>query len=98
MRLINFLVSIRKLPPLSELSGDEERFLFELHELWSKLGALQVADTFGLASQKSPSTSYRLLVSLKDKGLLRLDVDTEDRRKRHIHFTETAHNLFTALG
>lgn len=97
MRLINFLVSIRKLPPLSELTGDEERFLFELHALWDRNGALQVADTYALASQKSPSTAYRLLVSLRDKGLLEVDVDTADKRKRHVRFTDIAHRLFASL-
>lgn len=97
MRLINFLVSIRKLPPLSQLTGDEERFLFELHDLWARNGAMQVADTYALASQKSPSTAYRLLASLREKGLLDIDVDAADKRKRHVRFTDTAHHLFASL-
>ena len=40
-RLLNFLVSIRRLPPLSELSGDEERMLFELRALWQKRGTME---------------------------------------------------------
>jgi DNA-binding PadR family transcriptional regulator len=72
--------------------------LFDLQELWSRTGALQVADTYGLAHQKSPSTAYRLLISLKSKGLIDLQVDTVDKRERHIHFTQTAQKLFDALG
>ncbi|MEN9393751.1 MAG: hypothetical protein RLZZ104_2094, partial [Pseudomonadota bacterium] len=37
-RFINFLVSLRRLPPLSKLSGDEERMLFELRLLWERQG------------------------------------------------------------
>lgn len=98
MRLINFLVSIRRLPPLSELSGDEERFLFELHEIWVRQGSLSVNDTYGLGGRKSASTAYRLLMALKAKGLVYVSIDEADKRKRDITFTGTAQDLFAALG
>ena len=68
-RLLNFLVGIRRLPPLSELSGDEERMLFELRARWQERGALTVADAYDLAKGSSSITSYRRLIALKDKGL-----------------------------
>ena len=90
MRLVNFLVGLRRLPPLSELTGDEERMLFELRLLWSTQGKLSVADVYDLVTSQSASTSYRQLMALKKKGLVNIEVSGEDRRKRKISFT----NLF----
>ena len=98
MRLLNFIVSLRRLPPLSELSGDEERMLFELRALWDKQGALTVADVYDLGINQSASTSYRQLVSLKDKGLLEISVAEDDKRKRDVRFTKAAEDLFSTIG
>jgi hypothetical protein len=98
LRLLNFIVNLRRLPPLSELSGDEERMLFELRALWDKQGALAVADVYDLGINQSPSTSYRQLVSLKDKGLLEISVAEDDKRKRDVRFTKAAEDLFSAIG
>lgn len=97
-RLLNFLVSIRRLPPLSELSGDEERMLFELRALWERRGALTVADAYDLAKGSSSITSYRRLMALKDKGLVDVAGMEDDRRKRTVKFTPTAEELFSRLS
>lgn len=98
LRLLNFMVNLRRLPPLSELSGDEERMLFELRALWDTQGALTVADVYDLGINQSASTSYRQLVSLKDKGLLEISVAEDDKRKRDVGFTKAAEDLFSAIG
>ena len=98
IKLINLLVSLRRLPPLSELTGEQERLLFELKMLHDRKGSLTVADVYDLAKGKSAATSYRNLVALKEKGLLDVQVDNDDRRKRCVNFTSTARNLFSAIG
>jgi len=98
LRLLNFMVSLRRLPPLSELSGDEERMLFELRALWERQGALSVADVYDLGGKQSASTSYRQLVALKDKGLVEIAVVEGDKRRRDVTFTKAAEALFSALG
>ena len=98
LRLLNFMVSLRRLPPLSELSGDEERMLFELRVLWEKQGALSVADVYGLGIKQSDSTSYRQLIALKNKGLLAISVAEVDKRRRDVSFTKTAEDLFSVIG
>ena len=97
-RILNFLVSIRRLPPLSELSGDEERMLFELRALWEQRGALTVADAYDLGIGSPSITSYRRLVALKDKGLVDIAVMEADRRKRTVKFTPFAEDLFNRLA
>lgn len=97
-RLLNFLIALRRLPPLSALSGDEERLLFELRHLWSLQGQLSVSDVYDLAAGKSASTAYRQLMSLRDKGFVEISVTSEDKRKREVTFTNTAEHLFNKLG
>lgn len=97
-KLLSFMIALRRLPPLSELTGDEERLLFELRQLWEKQGFLSVADVYDLAGRKSASTAYRQLVALKDKGLVHVAIAEDDRRRREVTFTTEAEDLFAALG
>lgn len=95
---INLLTAMRRLPPLSELSGDEERLLFELKVRFLEQGAFSVSEIYDLAQGKSAATAYRHLVSLKDKGLLEINQEKDDKRKRKVTFTKTAQDLFLALS
>ncbi len=62
LKVINLLVGLRRLPPLSELTGEEERLLFELKSLYDEQGFLSVSDAYDLISGKSATTSYRNLM------------------------------------
>jgi len=98
IKLISFMVSLRRLPPLSELTGEEERLLFELYEIWERSGEISVSDVYGLGRGKSASTAYRTFISLKDKGMIDVSVDDNDKRKREVSFTNLARQLFAAMG
>lgn len=98
VKLVNFLVSLRNLPPLSEISGEEERLLFALYALCEKQGRLSVSDVYNIHGNKSASTAYRQLMSLKEKKLIDVQTDVSDKRKRHINFTPAAERLFAALS
>lgn len=99
VRLVNFLVALRRMPPLSELSGDEERLLFELYRLAEgRDEPLGVSDVYDLGGTKSASAAYRNLVGLRKKGLVKITVDKDDKRKRHITFTSTAVDLLGKIA
>jgi len=98
MNLVNLLVALRRLPPLGTLTGDEERLLFELKALEDSEEALTVSHVYDLLEDKSGSTSYRNLTSLKEKGLVSISTDPNDGRKRFISFTPDADTIFSALG
>ena len=98
LKLLNLLVSLRRLPPLANLSGDEERLLFELKALLDRQGSLRVSDAYALGAGKSGTTAYRQLMSLKEKGLLVVELDAADRRHRRVYFTDLANKLFSAVG
>jgi len=97
-RLLNFIIALRRLPPLSELSGEEERMLFEMRQVWEYQGSLSVSDVYGMVSGKSPSTAYRLATALRDKGLVEILVAETDKRGREIRFTSKAEYLFQKLA
>ncbi|MEY4055603.1 MAG: hypothetical protein RL519_938 [Pseudomonadota bacterium] len=94
LRIINLLNTLRRLPPLSKLSGDEERLLFELRELWARQGSLSVNDVYDLIASQSASTSYRQLLALKEHGLVEVTVAEQDKRLRRVNFTPKAERLF----
>ena len=72
--------------------------LFELRLLYEHKGCLSVADVYDLARGKSPTTAYRQLMGLKDKGFVKVTLAADDKRKRDVTFTTTALDLFAALG
>ena len=98
IKFINLLNSLRRLPPLSQLSGDEERMLFELRELEANQGTLSVHDVYDLIASQSPSTSYRQLIALKKQGLVDITVANADKRMRLVKFTRQAEHLFRSFG
>lgn len=96
-RLLNFMIALRRMPPLSELSGDEERLLFEIRQAWEYNGSVSVSDVYAMVQSKSASTAYRTALSLKEKGLIDFEIDPADRRRREIRFTSKADYLFNSI-
>lgn len=97
-KLINFLVAVRRMPPLSDLTGDEERMLFELYALAQEKNPLVVTDVYKIPGFNSRSTCYRTLVALREKGIVDFDACDEDRRKRHVRFTSAAEHIFQSFA
>jgi len=97
LKLLNLLIFLRSVPPLSALNGDEERILFAIYATWQEQGELWVSDVYRLGGEKSASSAYRHLMSLKKKGLVNITIDDEDKRRRRVTFTKAAERLFAAL-
>lgn len=96
-RLMSILVALRRLPPLSQLTGDEERMLFELQHLLEARGEITITDVYEVKSEKSASSLYRLLMSLHKKGFVEFSSDGADKRKKIIAFSDVAKQLFKSL-
>ena len=96
--LINLMVQLRRPPPLSGLTGDEERLLFELYVMAQAHSQILVTDVYKVPGFGSRSRSYRTLVSLRVKGIVAFDLDETDRRKRHVSFTDAAQIIFSSLS
>jgi hypothetical protein len=80
------------------LSGDEERMLFALRELWLDKSEVSLSDAYGSFPGQSASTSHRQVSRLVEKGLLELSDHASDGRRKLITFSGQAESLFKALG
>ena len=96
-KVLKFMVSIRRLPPLSLLSGQEERMLFDLLEAHHSGRTLLVRDAMNLGNLP-PATAYRHVASLRKKGLIDFLSDPNDARKKEIVFLPPAVNLLKQLS
>ena len=96
--LINLMVQLRRTAPLSGLTGDEERLLFELYVMAQAHSQILVTDVYQCPGFGSRSSSYRTLVSLREKDIVAFDVDETDRRKRRVTFTDAAQIIFSSLS
>ena len=89
LNLVNVLVILRRLPPLSELTGEEERALFELRTILKD-------DPSAMPAQLPEPIQARLL-SLRNKGLIAFDLAHNANFGPNIAFTPAAEDLFAAL-
>lgn len=97
LRVLNFMVSLRRLPPLSMLSGQEERMLFDLLDAHHSGQTLLVRDAMQLGDAP-PATAYRYVIALKKKGLIDFMTDPNDARKKEIVFLPPAIDLLKQLS
>lgn len=87
LRLLNLLNAIRQMSPFSELTAEEEQLLGRLVLRWHSQDSFTVGDIMREELSASPSTVYRRLVGLRDKGLAELQADPRDKRVKYIRPT-----------
>lgn len=90
VRLLNVLGAIRSLCPFNALKADEEAMLQDLLLRWHEGGPLTLGDIMRDVSHGSQTTAYRRVVALRDKGMVKLRVDSNDRRIRFVEPTGNA--------
>lgn len=88
LRLFNLLDAIRQMSPFSTLSAEEEQLLGRLVLRWHEQRPFTVSDIMHEDPSGSPSTVYRRIVGLREKGLAELRADPNDRRVRYIEPTD----------
>ncbi|MFN5758118.1 MAG: hypothetical protein ACK440_00800 [Sphingomonadaceae bacterium] len=96
-KVLNFMVGLRRLPPLSSLSGQEERMLFDLLEAHDSGRTLLVRDAMNLGDLP-PATAYRHVASLRKKGLIDFLADPNDARKKEVVLLAPALSLLKQLS
>lgn len=84
IRMLNLLKAIRELPPFNALTGEEELLLEDLIVQWHEHGILKMSDLMSNAHYGPRSTVYRRLVALRDKGLILVEDDPDDKRVRYV--------------
>lgn len=86
-RIFNLLDAIRRLSPFSNLTADEEQLLFRLILRWENAVPFTVGDIMKEDTSASPSSTYRRLTCLCEKGLAELITDPDDRRIKFVRPT-----------
>jgi hypothetical protein len=90
VRLLNLMSAIRELSPFQTLNAEEEMLLDDLIIRWHDNITLTVSDVINDSRYPSPTTAYRRLIALKDKGIIALDVALDDKRVKIIRPTKAA--------
>ena len=90
VRLLNLMSAIRDLSPFVEMNADEEMLLDDLIIRWHNNVTLTVSDVINDTRYPSPTTAYRRLMALKNKGIIALDVALDDKRIKHVRPTKAA--------
>lgn len=98
VRLMNMLNAIRGLSPFSELTADEERLLGDLIVRWHLTPSITVSDLMDSGVTPSGSTTYRRLVALRDKGLVDMRVDEQDRRVKFVEPTAASRDYMQRIN
>ena len=98
VRLLNLMSAIRALSPFQKLNAEEEMLLDDLIIRWHNNVTLTVSDVINDSRYPSPTTAYRRLIALRDKGIIGLDVASDDKRVNHICPTKAALLYMETLG
>lgn len=87
IRLLNLMIALRELSPFAELTADEEQLLGDLIVRWDQGVDIRVSDIMNGGSRGSGSAIYRRLITLRDKRMIVLRTDSEDKRVKFIEPT-----------
>ena len=90
VRLLNLMSAIRDLSPFAQLNADEEMLFDDLIIRWHDNVTLTVSDVINDTRYPSPTTAYRRLMALKNKGIIALDVALDDKRVKHVRPTKAS--------
>lgn len=84
VRLLNLLSAIRGLAPYNTMTPDEDELLRDLIVRWHAAEEISVMDVMRSLASVSQTTAYRRLIALRDKGMIELSVDSNDRRTKFV--------------
>lgn len=90
IRLLNLLGAIRDLAPFDVMTAEEEALLRSLLICWHEGHDISVGEIMRSMTEVSSATAYRRIISLRDKGLIKLRVDQTDKRVKFVDPTSLA--------
>lgn len=90
VRLFNLLKAIRELPPFSALTGEEELLLEDLIVQWHEREVVRMSDLMSNPQYGPRSTIHRRLVALREKGVILVQADPDDKREKRVKPSDAA--------
>jgi len=98
VRLLNMLNAIRQLAPFNLLTADEGLLLDALIVEWHARDDIMVSELMGDPRYGTQATVYRRIIALRDKGLVRLRVDSKDRRVKFVEPSDAAREYMKSIN
>lgn len=90
IRFLNLLGAIRGLSPFDMMTAEDDQLLRNLLIRWHNSQDISVGEIMNSMTEVSAATAYRRIISLRDKGLIKLRVDQTDRRVKFVDPTALA--------
>lgn len=90
VRLFNLLGAVRDISPFDVMTAEEDELLRSLLVRWHVNQTVSISDAMDAMSGVSTATAYRRVIKLRDKGLIHLRVDEDDKRVKLVEPTPTA--------
>jgi DNA-binding transcriptional ArsR family regulator len=96
LKFLNLVSAIRRIHPV--LDPMEERLLNMVSAAWSAGHQVTVMEAMTTTTDASPATVHRRLKTLRNKGMLELQLDDTDNRVKYIVPTPKALSYFESLS
>ena len=97
LSLLSLLRELEHKALIPAIDPIEERLLYELALCWLRKRPVTVLNAMHLNFGVSPATVHRRLKTLRKKGLIRLEVQEDDSRIKHIQPTAVTRSYFERL-
>jgi DNA-binding MarR family transcriptional regulator len=98
LKFFNLVQAIRQKDRLFALDPVEERLLSSFAAVWATGRYLTASEAATIVADVAPRTVQRRVVSLVDKGLLRVESDEEDNRIKYFFATDMTNEYFEELS
>jgi DNA-binding transcriptional ArsR family regulator len=98
LKFLHLVQVVRETPGFPALDAVEERVLNIFAVAWYEGREITVLEAMKMLPGISESTVFRRIKSLRQKGMVSLNMDEKDRRTRYIRPSELANRYFDILG
>ncbi len=98
LKFLHLVQAVKETPEFPALDAVEERVLNIFAVAWHEGREITVLEAMKMLPGISESTVFRRNKSLRQKGMVSLNMDEKDRRTRYIRPTELANHYFDVLG
>jgi DNA-binding MarR family transcriptional regulator len=98
LKFFNLVQAVRQKDKLFALDPVDERVLNSFAAVWATRRSLTATEAALIVADVAPRTVQRRVVSLIDKGLLRVESDENDNRIKYFFATDKANQYFAELS
>jgi DNA-binding MarR family transcriptional regulator len=98
LKFLSLVQAVRALPSFPSLDPVEERLLNLFATVWHTGQKITVLQAMSMAVDMSSTTAHRRLKTLRQKGVISLEMDAADNRIKYVVATPVVERYFSELG